>query len=169
MRLLFEIDAKNYDSKKNVFVRPSVRSIIIKNGKVGMLYSTKYHYYSFPGGGVEPGENKIDALIRETLEETGLKIITLTIEEYGYAQVIKKGKIDDVFIQDNYYYYYIVEVYDECYNQNLIDYEIDEEFELQFVDPIYAINTNNNSNHSGNRKYAIMRDSKVLEILINER
>jgi 8-oxo-dGTP pyrophosphatase MutT (NUDIX family) len=32
------------------------------------------HYFVFPGGGVEPGENFVEALVREMEEETGLKV-----------------------------------------------------------------------------------------------
>lgn len=68
MRFLFEIDTKDYDPNGTVFVRDSVRSIIVKNGKVAMVHSIKYDYYKFPGGGIEDGESKETALIRETRE-----------------------------------------------------------------------------------------------------
>lgn len=95
-------------------------------------------------------KNLQDALIRETLEEAGLKIIPSSISEYGFVQVVKKGRIDDVFVQDNYYY--LVDVYDEFLNPSLSGYEIDEEYELQFIDPSYAINTNKENNIRGNKK-----------------
>ena len=53
MKLLFEIDKKNYDNNGKAFVRPSVRSIIIKNNKIYMVHSLVYDYYKFPGGGIE--------------------------------------------------------------------------------------------------------------------
>ena len=55
MRLLFELDAKDYDLDGKVLVRPSARGIIIKDGKVAMVHSMRYDYYKFPGGGLEPG------------------------------------------------------------------------------------------------------------------
>ena len=39
-----------------------------------MVHSKIYNYYKFPGGGIDDGETKIDALIRETKEDTGLTI-----------------------------------------------------------------------------------------------
>ena len=39
MRLLFEMDAKDYDPDGKVFSRPSVRGIIIRDGKIAMVYS----------------------------------------------------------------------------------------------------------------------------------
>ena len=57
MRLLFEIDTKDYDINGTAFVRHSARCINIKNGKVAMVHSLKYDYYKFPGGGIEKGES----------------------------------------------------------------------------------------------------------------
>ena len=65
------MDLKDYDIKLKRFRRPSVRGIIIKDNKVAMVYSHKYDYYKFPGGGIESNEDIITALKREVLEETG--------------------------------------------------------------------------------------------------
>ena len=106
MRLLFEMDKKNYGGCVRAFTRNSARSIIIRNGKIAMIHSLKYDYYKFPGGGIEPGESDIDALIRETAEEAGLTVVPDTIREYGYVHRIQKSTVeeDEYFIQDNYYY-----------------------------------------------------------------
>ena len=55
MRLLFEMDKKDYGECAHSFTRDSARSIIIRNGKIAMIHSLKYDYYKFPGGGIEPG------------------------------------------------------------------------------------------------------------------
>ena len=69
MRLLFEIDTKDYDPNGRAFVRPSSRSIIIREQTVAMVHSQKYNYYKFPGGGIERDERKEDALIRVGVPE----------------------------------------------------------------------------------------------------
>ena len=79
MRLLFEMDKKDYGECTRSFTRDSARSIIIRNCKIAMIHSLKYDYYKFPGGGIEPGESDIDALIRETAEEAGLTVVPDTI------------------------------------------------------------------------------------------
>ena len=66
MRLLFEMDKKDYGECTHSFIRDSARAIIIKSGKIAMVHSLKYDYFKFPGGGIEKGEEPIDALIRET-------------------------------------------------------------------------------------------------------
>ena len=67
MRLLFELDRKDYGQCTRTYVRNSARSIIISSGQVAMVHSLKYDYYKFPGGGIRDGENPVDAMIRETM------------------------------------------------------------------------------------------------------
>lgn len=91
MRTLFEMDKKNYDSSGKVFYRPSVRSIIIRGGRVAMVHSLMYDYYKFPGGGIESGETRHQALIRETAEESGLCVVPDSIQAYGCVRRIEKS------------------------------------------------------------------------------
>ena len=168
MRLLFEIDLKNYDKNGKAFKRPSARAIIIKDNKIYMVHSLVYDYYKFPGGGIEKDESNIDALIRETAEEAGLVVIKDSIKEYGYVHRIQKAKDPgySMFIQDNFYY--LCDVEDRKINQNLDDYEDFEKFTLELVDPKIAINANRNSNHGPKNLDMIEREAKVLELLIKD-
>ena len=166
MRLLFEIDTKDYNINGKKFIRPSVRSIIIKENKVAMVHSIKYNYYKFPGGGIEEGENHNQALIRETLEESGLTIIEESIKEYGYVHRIQKSELYDVFIQDNYYY--LCDVENEVKTQNLDDYESEEKFTLEYMDAREVIDINRNKKHGPKDQNMIEREAKVLELLIEE-
>ena len=168
MKLLFEIDKKNYDYNGKAFVRPSARAIIIKNNKIYMVHSLVYDYYKFPGGGIEKNESNIDALIRETAEEAGLVVIKDSIKEYGYVHRIQKAKDPgySMFIQDNFYY--LCDVEDRKIYQNLDDYEDFEKFTLELVDPKIAINANRNSNHGPKNLDMIEREAKVLELLIKD-
>lgn len=48
---------------------------IIKNKKVLLLHRvSNFDVWEFPGGGIEFGESPEDAAVRETKEETGLKV-----------------------------------------------------------------------------------------------
>ena len=53
MRILFEIDKKDYNINGTSFIRPSARGIIIRNDRLAMVHSLKYDYYKYPGGGIK--------------------------------------------------------------------------------------------------------------------
>ena len=166
MRLLFTIDTRDYEKNGSVFVRNSARSIILRDGCVAMVYSKRYRYYKFPGGGIEPGETPEEALIRETLEETGLSVLPDSIREYGYVHRVQKGQKEAVFVQDNYYYFCAVEPH--ISQQRLEGYEAQEGFELEFVPPQKAISENRGVDHGERDRVMIERDSRVLALLIDE-
>ena len=168
MRLLFEIDTKDYDLNGVAFVRHSARCIHIKNGLVAMVHSIKYDYYKFPGGGIEEGESPENAMIRETLEEAGLVVIPESVKEYGYVHRIQKSDHDDedYFVQDNYYY--LCDVEDAIRSQDLDDYEADEKFTLEYVNPDKAIFVNRNVSHGPKDQIMLEREARVLELLKEE-
>ena len=167
MRLLFTLDTKDYNRNGSRFIRPSSRAIIIKDKKIAMIHSLKYDYYKFPGGGIEPGEDKITALIREVEEEAGLIVKLESVREYGYVLRIQKGHVEDVLIQDNYYYFCDVE--EEATLQKLDDYEADEQFTLEFIDPLIAIKINRKDIQRPKDQIMIEREARVLEYLIKEK
>ena len=87
-------DKKDYGQCTHTFTRNSARSIIISDGKVAMIHSIKYDYYKFPGGGIENGENPVEAMIRETREEAGLVVVPGSVKEYGYVHRIQRSGKD---------------------------------------------------------------------------
>ncbi len=145
MRVLFEYDYKDYRTDGTVGIRPSVRGLIIKDGKLAFVYSRKYDFYSIPGGGIDEGETHKDTLIREVREETGLEVIEDSIREYGMVIKKEKGMIDDLFIQEHYFY--LCDVYEGSTAQKLEAYEAEAEFELRWADPESAIETNHTHDH----------------------
>ena len=168
MRLLFTMDKKDYDDCIRLFSRNSARSIVMRNGKIAMIHSQKYHYYKFPGGGIEKGEDPIDAMIRETREETGLIVIPDTVREYGYVHRIQKSDHDpaECFVQENYYYF--CNALEDLSSQNLDDYEAEESYELVFIDPEAAIKANRSVKESPYNPMMFEREARVLEMLISE-
>jgi 8-oxo-dGTP diphosphatase len=56
--------------------RERVAGILIQDDRIALIERHRMgrHYFVFPGGGVEPGENFVEALVREMEEETGLKV-----------------------------------------------------------------------------------------------
>ena len=94
MRLLFELDRGDHSLCTHDFVRPSARAILIRDGRIAMVHSLKYDYYTFPGGGIEAGEDPVQAVIRETLEEAGLTVIPGSVREYGLVRRVQRRPKD---------------------------------------------------------------------------
>ncbi|WP_435921389.1 NUDIX domain-containing protein [Paenibacillus sp. DYY-L-2] len=57
-------------------IRNSAKAIIIRDGKVLLTKNKddRGHFYLFPGGGQEPGEQLTEAVIRECMEEIGAEV-----------------------------------------------------------------------------------------------
>ncbi len=168
MRLLFEMDNKDYENCTRRNVRDSARSIIIQDGKVAMVHSLKYDYYKFPGGGIEQGEDPVESMIRETREEAGLIVKPETVREYGLVHRIQKSVNDDAecFVQDNYYY--LCQADELKVSQDLDDYEAKEGYTLEYVDPLVAIRVNRRPTESPYSQLMLEREALVLERLISE-
>ena len=168
MKRLFIIDLHDYDESFTRFRRPSVRGIIIENKKVAMVYSNKYDYYKFPGGGIEKNEEHINTLSREISEETGLVVINNSVREYGSVLRIQKSRFaeNEVFEQENFYY--LCNVENSVSAQSLDDYELDERFELRYISADEAINVNRTHDHADYDAMLIEREAKVLESLVKD-
>lgn len=110
--------------------RDIVSAIIVsKEGKIffgkkdpikGGVYSDCWH---IPGGGIDDGEDKIEALKREVLEETGIKIATQNVkllddEDTGQSEKVLKDTGEKVLCNMKFNVY-IVNI-----NQNSEDIDI---------------------------------------------
>ena len=84
MKILKTLDRKDYNQSDKKNIRIASRAIIFKDNLIAMVKCDKYGYYKFPGGGVNDCESLVDALKRETREETGLSIIDNTINKKCY-------------------------------------------------------------------------------------
>lgn len=80
-------------------MKERVRAIIVNNDKIILIKRVKSEgvYFVFPGGGVEGGENKTEALLREVREELGLDVII--------TELVSSLRFDkDKFEQIEYFY-----------------------------------------------------------------
>ena len=168
MRLLFTIDPGDCDPAWRAIRRPSARGILIREGRIAMVHSLQYDYYKFPGGGIEPGESREAALIRETREEAGLVVIPSTIRPYGMVRRIQKwsGLEEAFLLQDNYYY--LCGAKPEPVSQRLDDYEAAEGFSLAWVRPETAVTANRRGDHGPKDPHMLEREARVLEMLAEE-
>lgn len=180
MKQLFTIDLKDYNPDGEKFYRPSVRGIILDDeNKVAMIYSRKYHFYKFPGGGVEGDETHIETLAREIKEETGMTLIPESVREFGEVLKIQNGgkakgittsqddkekARDIVHIQQNFYYTCRVE--DEIGEQDLDEDEKGLDFVLKFVPIDEAIRANDEFDSDDLfKKQMAEREKRVLELV----
>lgn len=172
MKDLFVIDRKDYNPDGRVYSRPSIRGVIIRNGKLLLIYSQKFNYYKFAGGGAENGENHEATLIREIKEETGFTVIPESIKEYGRVLRRHKDAMDEngIFEQENFYYFCDVE--DITGDTKLDDYEEDEGFTPVWMNAFDASIHNREllyskeaAELSKSKKEMIQREMRVLDML----
>lgn len=167
MRLLFTMDSGDYEEGGRSFSRPSARAVVIRDGRVAMVYSQKFRHYKFPGGGIEAGESREAALLREAREEAGLVLDPQSVRPYGFVHRIERGSEEPLFIQDNFYYLASASA---IVPQELDGYEAEEGYTLRWVDPREAIELNKALTSVYKRKYhtMLLREAMVLERLMAE-
>ena len=167
MRLLFTMDRGDWEEGQKSFSRPSARAVVIRDGRVAMVYSQKFRHYKFPGGGIEAGESREAALLREAREEAGLVLDPQSVRPYGFVHRIERGSEEPLFIQDNFYYLASASA---IVPQELDGYEAEEGYTLRWVDPREAIEQNKALTSVYKRKYhtMLLREAMVLERLLAE-
>lgn len=76
MKLLRElIDSEFPNDEATIVKRKASRAVLFDNEKlIPILYVSKLNYHKLPGGGIDAGESKKEALERECLEEVGSTI-----------------------------------------------------------------------------------------------
>jgi 8-oxo-dGTP pyrophosphatase MutT (NUDIX family) len=53
---------------------PSVTAVAVHDGRLLVIHKVDNNRWALPGGAVDPGESSAEAVVRETLEETGIEI-----------------------------------------------------------------------------------------------
>ena len=167
MQILRIFDAQNYDGSWKRVKREAVRAIIFRGGLIALVKCGKEGYYKFPGGGIEPNETHAQALIRETLEETGLKIIPQSIR--GFGTLIEKRRSIygecEIFEQHSHYYFADVEAESAVCRPDV--YEAELEYHLEVVDLETAWKADTDLGSSYESAF-LLREAFILELLMNK-
>ena len=146
--------------------RTAVRGVLLRAGETLEVLMVKSGDgdYSFPGGGIEPGETRAGALRRELREECGLAEVEpqeelLTIAEYRPA----RERSIAVFKMTSHYI--------RCKSdgvagdQQLEGYETDLDLTPVWVRPELAQAANTRSVERGSPPYWVLREAYALELL----
>ena len=100
---------KEFINEVALETRYSAGLAIIFNGKLLVGHSTgrkSNNGYGISKGGIEEGESKLDAAIRETREEFGIKVPINLIQKQEYTFIVTSRK----YKYNKVVYYYIVEI-----------------------------------------------------------
>ena len=135
MRILATFDSKDYQDTVGVYEKYSVRGIVMRDGKLAMQCSRDGEY-KIPGGGMEAGESRIQALIREVREETGLYVIEDAVVEIGEIVEMRRDIFDPTkkYICHSLFYYCEVEK-ERQDALKLTDSELAKGYELKWATP----------------------------------
>lgn len=146
-----------------------VRCILLNDaGMIGLVESTKYHYYQILGGGIDPGETIEVALRREVREEMGYEINQF--QPLGYFYEKKEGELNSRPSNRNITFVYSATPGKEV-GTNYTDEEINEGFTPTWKSLDFAIDfkekhlrelaENDPENYGG--AFVTLRDLKILE------
>tara|TARA_B100000809_G_C14877383_1_gene437877 strand:- start:203 stop:721 length:519 start_codon:yes stop_codon:yes gene_type:complete len=140
---------------KTIFTRLATRSIAVKGNTILLLYTERYEDYSLPGGGLDPGEDKVEGMMRELREETGAQNIK-NIQPFGIYKEYRpwnQPKFDILYMIS---YCYTCEVSTELGKTNLEAYETKNGMKAVWIDIHEAI--------AHNKKAMITKTTNGLSI-----
>ncbi len=159
-------EVKELNSSK--FTREATRAIVLNGDDILLLYTERYHDYSLPGGGIDDGEDKITALIRELKEETGAHSVT-NIKAFGQYDEYRpwyKNNFDYVHMIS---YCYTCEIDDVLHQPELEAHEIQNGMRPVWFNIHQAIAHNEQTiKHSAKKGLSIERETFLLKRIVEE-
>ncbi|MDT8717934.1 NUDIX domain-containing protein [Clostridium sp. 19966] len=147
-----------------IHTRKAVRAVILKGDKLLMVHSNRGDY-KFPGGGVNPGENDYEALIREVEEETGYLVKNIE-KKIGMVLERKEDEFDKEALFEMESHYYACEVEEEMHQQNLDEYEKELDFYPAWISLKDALENNKLLLNNPDINPWTRREIKVLSKLL---
>jgi ADP-ribose pyrophosphatase YjhB (NUDIX family) len=153
---------------KTTFTRNSTRAIALRGQSALMLHTERYNDYSFPGGGLDDGEDICEGMIRELTEETGAKNIQ-NIKEFGIYEEFRPWYKDDFDIQHMLSYCFTCTVDEDLGKTNYESYEIKNGMKPVWIQIDQAISHNLETIANSSKKgMSVERETFLLQLIKKE-
>jgi len=152
-----------------IYERTAARGIILHNEEILMIYTKRYNDYSFPGGGVDEGEDIKVGLIRELEEETGAQNIEI-LSAFGDYEEFRPTHFTGYDLLHMMSHFYICNADRELGDANPEDYEIKNGSAPVWVNIHEAIKHNRDviAAKEDSMGLSIERETLVLELIAEE-
>ncbi|MBE0507882.1 MAG: NUDIX domain-containing protein [Marinospirillum sp.] len=169
MRLIARLNETLYQPHHKVLHRTAARGILLQDDRILLLYTRRYNDFSLPGGGIDEGEDVLQGLQREMMEETGARSIRVE-QDFGYLEEYRphyKPGHDLMFMRSHFYLCSAAEGFAE---PRMEDYEVNNGMEVRWVALHDAITHNRQVMAAGEASMglSIQRETLVLEKIAAE-
>jgi len=162
LKTYYHPEAQDLENK-TVFTRLAARGIAVRGNQILLLYTERYEDYSLPGGGLDMGEDKIKAMMRELKEETGAQDIR-NVKPFGAYEEYRPWHKPEYDIMHMISYCYTCEVNKELGASSLESYEIKNGMKAVWVDIHKGIEHNKRTLAMSDKKgMSIEREIFLLE------
>jgi 8-oxo-dGTP pyrophosphatase MutT (NUDIX family) len=129
MKIHFTLDKQDYAPEMPEFEKHSTRAVIVRDGRIAMQKGSAGDY-KLLGGGVEPGEDLKEALIREVREEAGLLVFPDSISEIGEVVERRRDAFEPAMIYVCCSHFFLCRVSEEAVEPQLTESEMEKGYHL---------------------------------------
>lgn len=159
---------KDFDDPK-IFHRDTVRAIITNKEEILLIYTERYNDYTFPGGGIEEGEDIEKSLHREIKEETGANNVSI-VAEFGEYEEFRPCYYPEYDISHVRSFYYVCSADYELGQHQMEAYEIANGSRPVWVkiDEAIAYNKHVMAENKKSMGMSIQRETFMLETIKEE-
>jgi 8-oxo-dGTP diphosphatase len=146
-----------------VVERRAVRALISQGSRYLLFHSQVGGDVKFPGGGVQPGEDPDEALIREVLEECGRRVVGISPAVLRVVEVRAAREAGQMFASSSTYHPCVIDSW--VGGLRLDDYERDLGFTPIWMELDAAIGINDEVLAGGSAQTWVARETHVMRWL----